>query len=135
MAQQTKSGHVYIISNICSFGENVYKIGMTRRLNPLDRVRELGDASVPFSFDVHSMIFSNDAPKLENELHKIFSNHQVNKVNSKKEFFRVNIKDIREQLENMGIEAKWTMLAEAKEYRESLAIENEMNSTTEEYVS
>ena len=135
MAQQTKSGHVYIISNIGSFGENVYKIGMTRRLNPLDRVRELGDASVPFSFDVHSMIFSNDAPKLENELHKIFSNHQVNKVNSKKEFFRVNIKDIREQLENMGIEAKWTMLAEAKEYRESLAIENEMNSTTEEYVS
>ncbi|WP_410745680.1 DUF4041 domain-containing protein, partial [Clostridium neonatale] len=89
MAQQTKSGHVYIISNIGSFGENVYKIGMTRRLNPLDRVRELGDASVPFSFDVHSMIFSNDAPKLENELHKIFSNHQVNKVNSKKEFFRV----------------------------------------------
>ncbi|WP_294405785.1 DUF4041 domain-containing protein [uncultured Clostridium sp.] len=135
MAQQTRSGHVYIISNIGSFGEDVYKIGMTRRLNPLDRVKELSDASVPFSFDVHSMIFSEDAPKLENELHKIFSNNQVNKVNSKKEFFRVNLKDIREQLENMGIEAKWTMLAEAKEYRESLAIENEMNSIDEEYVS
>ena len=135
MAQQTRSGHVYIISNIGSFGEDVYKIGMTRRLNPLDRVKELSDASVPFSFDVHSMIFSEDAPKLENELHKIFSNNQVNKVNSKKEFFRVNLKDIREQLENMGIEAKWTMLAEAKEYRESLAIDNEMNSIDEEYVS
>ena len=128
MAQQTRSGHVYIISNIGSFGEDVYKIGMTRRLNPLDRVKELSDASVPFSFDVHSMIFSEDAPKLENELHKIFSNNQVNKVNSKKEFFRVDLKDIREQLEKMGIEAKWTMLAEAKEYRESLAID-------EEYVS
>lgn len=135
MAQQTKSGHVYIISNIGSFGENIYKIGMTRRLNPLDRVKELSDASVPFSFDVHSMIFSDDAPKLENELHKIFSKNQVNKVNSKKEFFKVNIKDIRKQIESMGIEAKWTMLAEAKEYRESLAIESEMNSENEEYVS
>lgn len=135
MAQQTKSGHVYIISNIGSFGENVYKIGMTRRLNPIDRVKELSDASVPFSFDVHSMIFSDDAPKLENELHKIFSDNQVNKVNSKKEFFKVNIKDIRNQIEHMGIEAKWTMLADAKEYKESLAIANEINTVNEEYVS
>ncbi|WP_455797556.1 DUF4041 domain-containing protein [Clostridium butyricum] len=135
MAQQTKSGHVYIISNIGSFGENVYKIGMTRRLNPIDRVKELSDASVPFSFDVHSMIFSDDAPKLENELHKIFSNNQVNKVNSKKEFFKVNIKDIRNQIERMGIEAKWTMLADAKEYKESLAIENSATANDEEYVS
>lgn len=135
MAQQTKSGHVYIISNIGSFGENVYKIGMTRRLNPIDRVKELSDASVPFSFDVHSMIFSDDAPKLENELHKIFSDNQVNKVNSKKEFFKVNIKDIRNQIERMGIEAKWTMLADAKEYKESLAIENSATANDEEYVS
>ena len=135
MAQQTKSGHVYIISNIGSFGENVYKIGMTRRLNPIDRVKELSDASVPFSFDVHSMIFSDDAPKLENELHKIFSNNQVNKVNSKKEFFKVNIKDIRNQIERMGIEAKWTMLADAKEYKESLAIENIATANDEQYVS
>lgn len=135
MAQQTKSGHVYIISNIGSFGENVYKIGMTRRLNPIDRVKELSDASVPFSFDVHSMIFSDDAPKLENELHKIFSDNQVNKVNSKKEFFKVNIKDIRNQIEHMGIEAKWTMLADAKEYKESLAIENSATANDEEYVS
>jgi hypothetical protein len=131
MAQQTKSGHVYIISNIGSFGEDVYKIGMTRRLDPLDRVKELGDASVPFSFDVHSMIFSDDAPKLESELHKIFNKTQMNKVNSKKEFFKVNIKDIKNQIETMGIHAKWTMLAEAKEYRESLVIENEMNDSEE----
>lgn len=131
MAQQTKSGHVYIISNIGSFGEDVYKIGMTRRLNPLDRVKELGDASVPFAFDVHSMIFSDDAPKLETELHKIFNKNQVNKINSKKEFFKVNIKEIREQIEELDIQAKWTMLAEAKEYRESLAIENKMKSSEE----
>jgi hypothetical protein len=77
MAQQTKRGHVYIISNIGSFGENVFKIGMTRRLEPTDRVRELGDASVPFQFDIHSMIFSDEAPTLENELHKAFSNKKV----------------------------------------------------------
>ena len=76
MAQQTRSGHVYIISNIGSFGEDVYKIGMTRRLEPLDRVRELGDASVPFPFDVHAMIFSDDAPTLESELHRLFARNQ-----------------------------------------------------------
>ncbi len=134
MAQQTKSGHVYIISNIGSFGEDVYKIGMTRRLDPLDRVKELGDASVPFTFDVHSMIFSDDAPKLESELHNIFNRNQVNKVNPKKEFFKVNIKEIKETIEKMGIQAKWTILAEAKEYRESLTIENEM-SNSEEFAS
>ncbi|WP_026885410.1 DUF4041 domain-containing protein [Clostridium beijerinckii] len=131
MAQQTKSGHVYIISNVGSFGEDVYKIGMTRRLDPLDRVKELGDASVPFTFDVHSMIFSDDAPKLETELHKIFNKNQVNKVNPKKEFFKVNINDVKSQIEKMGIQSKWTMLAEAKEYRESLAIENEMKNSEE----
>lgn len=131
MAQQTKSGHVYIISNVGSFGEDVYKIGMTRRLDPLDRVKELGDASVPFTFDVHSMIFSDDAPKLETELHKIFNRNQVNKVNPKKEFFKININDIKQQIDNMDIQAKWTMLAEAKEYRESLAIETEIKNSEE----
>lgn len=122
MAQQTRSGHVYVISNIGSFGENVYKIGMTRRLEPLDRVRELGDASVPFSFDVHAMIYSDDAPSLENHLHKVFNDKQVNKVNSRKEFFNVGIKDIKSTIQEMSIDAHWTMFAEAKEYRESLAI-------------
>lgn len=125
MAQQTRSGHVYVISNIGSFGEGVYKIGMTRRLEPLDRVRELGDASVPFAFDVHAMIYSDDAPSLENHLHKIFNEKQINKVNSRKEFFNVCIKDIKSTVANMNIDAHWTMFADAREYRESLAIENE----------
>lgn len=123
MAQQTKRGHVYVVSNIGSFGEDVYKVGLTRRLEPLDRIRELGDSSVPFEFDVHAMIFSEDAPALENKLHKHFVENQINKVNHRKEFFRVNLKKIREELEGFGLSAKWTMLAEAKEYRETLAIE------------
>jgi hypothetical protein len=123
MAQQTKSGNVYIISNIGSFGEDVFKIGMTRRLEPLDRIRELGDASVPFEFDVHSMIYSEDAPRLERELHKKFLRLQINKVNPRKEFFRIQLTDIKEEVEKMGIEVKWTMAAEARQYKESLAIE------------
>ncbi|WP_338464457.1 DUF4041 domain-containing protein [Franconibacter daqui] len=130
MAQQTRSGHVYVISNVGSFGEDVYKIGMTRRLEPLDRVRELGDASVPFSFDVHAMIYSNDAPSLENHLHKVFNEKQVNKVNARKEFFKVGIKDIKSTLEQMNVNVHWTLFAEAKEYRESLAIENERSAVT-----
>lgn len=126
MAQQTKSGHVYIISNIGSFGEDVFKIGMTRRLEPLDRVRELGDASVPFPFDVHAMIYCEDAPKLETELHRYFVQNQVNKVNPRKEFFRVPIADIRKEIENRGAEVKWTMAAAAMEYKETLAIEKSM---------
>jgi len=123
MAQQTRRGHVYIISNIGSFGDHVYKIGLTRRLEPLDRVRELGDSSVPFSFDVHAMIFNDDAPALENSLHKHFVINQMNKVNHRKEFFRVDLTHIREEIEKMGLNVKWTMTAEAMEYRESLAIE------------
>ena len=123
MAQQTKAGHVYVISNIGSFGEEVVKVGMTRRLEPLDRVRELGDASVPFNFDVHAMIWSEDAPGLERELHKRLVRSQVNKVNPRKEFFRVAPAGLRKQIEEMGIEATWTVTAEAAEYRESLAIE------------
>jgi F0F1-type ATP synthase membrane subunit b/b' len=126
MAQQTKAGHVYIISNIGSFGEDLYKVGMTRRLEPLDRVRELGDASVPFGFDVHAMIWSEDAPALETELHKRFVRAQVNKVNPRKEFFRLSLADLRKHVETMGIEASWTMTALAAEYRESLAIEQRL---------
>jgi hypothetical protein len=123
MAQQTKRGHVYVISNIGSFGDNVYKIGLTRRLEPLDRVRELGDSSVPFEFDVHALIPSEDAPALETALHKQFALMQVNKINYRKEFFRADLKDIREQVDSLGLDAKWTMAAEAREYRESLAVE------------
>lgn len=126
MAQQTKHGNVYVISNVGSFGENVYKVGMTRRLDPLERVKELGDASVPFPFDVHAVIESDDAPALETALHKALSLMQVNKVNPRKEFFRVAISDIKSMTENMGCSASWTMEAEAAEYRETLAIEEAM---------
>ena len=89
-----KAGYVYIISNVGSFGENVYKIGTTRRLDPQIRVDELSNASVPFKFDVHAMIFSDDAFALENSLHQIFDNKRVNKVNKHKEFFTVTIDEI-----------------------------------------
>lgn len=126
MAQQTKQGHVYIISNIGSFGEEVFKIGLTRRLEPIQRVKELGDASVPFPFDIHAMIHSDDAPALELELHRKFNIHQVNKVNSRKEFFRVQLNEIKNKVNELGIETHWTMKADALEYRESLQIENRL---------
>lgn len=122
--QNTRAGFVYIISNIGSFGENVYKIGMTRRLEPMDRVKELGSASVPFEFDVHAMIFSDDAPALENILHKTFEKNAVNKVNLKKEFFRVNLKDIEKVVkENYNATVEFTELAKAEQYRETLKLE------------
>jgi len=122
MAQQTKRGHVYIISNVGSFGENIFKIGLTRRLEPLDRVKELGDASVPFPFDVHAMIFSEDAPALEHELHKVFKDYEVNKVNPRKEFFDTQLSGIKEKVEKLGYSCHWTMKADALEYRESQQI-------------
>lgn len=131
MAQQTKRGHVYIISNIGSFGERVYKIGMTRRLEPNDRVKELGDASVPFSFDIHAMIFSENAPELESHLHKLFNEYRVNKINNRKEFFNLRISDIRDAIERHGIEnVNWTMRAKAAEYFESLVIMNKMQKVS-----
>ena len=130
MAQQTKTGHVYIISNIGSFGGDVFKIGMTRRLEPLDRVRELGDASVPFEFDVHALIASEDAPSLEHALHQRFVRSQVNKVNPRKEFFRVSLREIRQELERMRVDATWTMIAEAREFRETQSIERAMADKT-----
>ncbi|WP_260613074.1 DUF4041 domain-containing protein [Vibrio cholerae] len=123
MAQQTRRGHVYVISNIGSFGDNVFKIGMTRRLEPMDRIKELGDASVPFSFDVHAMIYSEDAPALEKALHKKFDIQSVNKVNPRKEFFSTTIAEVKQAVEQHGIrDARWTLKAEAAEYRESLTI-------------
>lgn len=123
MAQQTRAGHVYVISNIGSFGEEVFKIGMTRRLEPLDRVKELGDASVPFEFDVHAMIYSDDAPALENALHRLFNESRVNKINYRKEFFRIPVDDIRQAVQAQGFDARFTLLAEAREYRETLAFD------------
>ena len=94
--QNTRAGFVYIISNIGSFGENIFKIGMTRRLDPMERISELSSASVPFPFDVHALIFSEDAPALETLLHHHFQNNQVNKVNVRKEFFRVDLDEIKQ---------------------------------------
>ena len=126
-AMLTKTGHVYIISNVGSFGEDIYKIGMTRRLEPLDRVKELGDASVPFPFDIHAMIRTTDAPTLEKALHNHFQGRRVNLENNRKEFFYVTITELAEELEvlknELGLEAefKLTLLAEAKQYRLSEA--------------
>lgn len=133
MAQQTKTGHVYIISNVGSFGEDVFKIGLTRRLEPADRIRELGDASVPFEFDVHALILSDDAPSLERALHKHFLSAQLNKVNPRKEFFRAPLSMIRQELERLGIQTSWTMAAAAVEYRESLAIEKAIKDDPASY--
>ncbi len=121
MAQQTKAGYVYVISNIGSFGEDVYKIGMTRRLEPIDRINELGDASVPFKFDVHAMIYSANAPELETQLHKVFDDKKVNKVNPRREFFRVTLDEIKKETEKVhGSEIHVTKIAEALEYRQSI---------------
>ena len=125
--QNTRAGYVYIISNIGSFGEDVYKIGMTRRLEPMDRVKELGDASVPFTFDVHAMIFSEDAPTLENALHKAFHQRRLNKVNERKEFFRVTLDEIADVVTNNHNKVvEFTKLAEAEHYRETLMLEKNL---------
>lgn len=120
MAEQTRRGHVYVISNIGSFGEEIYKIGLTRRLEPLDRVKELGDASVPFPFDVHAMIYVEDAPALEAALHREFSNSRVNAVNMRKEFFRTSLHGIKNAVERIaGTEAEFKMTVLAEEYYET----------------
>jgi len=122
--QNTRAGFVYVISNIGSFGEDVYKIGMTRRLEPMDRIKELGSASVPFEFDVHAMIFSEDAPSLETTLHQHFRKQEVNKVNPRKEFFRVDLKDIEELVKvSHNATVEFTLVAKAEQYRDSLRIE------------
>ena len=122
MAQQTKAGHVYVISNIGSFGENVYKIGMTRRLDPMDRVDELSSASVPFIFDVHAIVYSDNAPEMENALHRAFADKRLNMVNMKKEFFHVALEDIKREVHRISPTAEFAMTAEAEDYRKTLAL-------------
>ena len=126
MAQQTKMGYVYVISNIGAFGDDVYKIGMTRRLEPTDRVKELGDASVPFPFDIHAMIFSENAPELETKLHNIFVDNRVNMTNYKREFFNISLERIEEEAKKLGAKVEFTKLAEAKEYRETQALKKKL---------
>jgi len=133
-AQITKSGHVYVISNIGSFGEGIYKIGMTRRLEPMDRVKELGDASVPFQFDVHAIIYSENAPELETTLHNKFNNRRVNLINTRKEYFNVTLEEIKSVVNEVhDSHIEFTIAAEAEEYRETLALLRKVNeSLTEE---
>ena len=124
LAEQTRRGHVYVISNIGSFGDDIYKIGLTRRLDPMDRVKELGDASVPFEFDVHAIIFSEDAPAMETALHRKFNHRRVNAVNLRKEFFRVSLSEIKNAVSELSIEeADFRMTALAEEYFESLRLQ------------
>ncbi|EGF27711.1 GIY-YIG nuclease family protein [Rhodopirellula baltica] len=134
MAQQTKSGHVYVISNIGSFGDHVFKIGMSRRLDPMDRIKELGDASVPFPFDVHMMLESSNAPALENALHRAFHDRRVNGVNLRKEFFRVSIQEIIDVVESLQDDEQHTIpftagpysiVPEADQYHATLAMTDE----------
>lgn len=113
-----KAGYVYIISNIGAFGENIYKIGMTRRLEPQERIDELGDASVPFNFDVHAMIFSDDAPALEHALHKAFENRKLNMVNTRREFFNVTLDEIKEVVKkNFDKTVEFIDVPNAEQYR------------------
>lgn len=123
-----KAGYVYIISNIGAFGPDVYKIGMTRRLDPMDRVDELGDASVPFKFDVHAMIFTEDAPKLEAALHHAFEHKKVNMVNNRREFFRVSLDEIKKVIrENHDKTVEFVDIPDAEQYRQSLLIQQASN--------
>jgi hypothetical protein len=123
MAEQTKKGYVYIISNVGSFGADVYKIGLSRRLDPQERVNELGDASVPFKFDVHAMIYSDNAPLLEHTLHTKFRNNRVNVVNNRKEFFRVSLEDIKEGVaEIIDDDIDFRKDPQAPEYFETLRL-------------
>lgn len=119
--QNGKAGNIYVISNLGSFGEDVFKIGMTRRLDPQERVNELGSASVPFKFDVHSFIFSDNAVELENRLHTMLNEKRVNKVNLRKEFFKVSIDELQQLVEEVDPTAEFTKTMAAEEYRQSLS--------------
>ncbi|HEY8890212.1 MAG TPA: DUF4041 domain-containing protein [Clostridium sp.] len=122
-AQITKSGHIYIISNIGSFGENVFKIGMTRRLDPDERIYELSGPSVPFPFDIHAKIFTKNAPELESKIHKKLCERKLNRINLRKEFFEVTLEEIESIVNEFGIkDVEFTYTNEAKQYRQSLAI-------------
>lgn len=120
-----RAGYVYIISNIGSFGENIYKIGMTRRLDPLERIAELGDASVPFNFDVHAMIFSEDAPALEAALHRAFENRKLNMVNTRREFFNVSLEEIKTVVkQNFDKTVEFIDVPDAEQYRISQKLQS-----------
>lgn len=131
--QNGKAGNVYIISNLGSFGENVFKVGMTRRLDPQDRINELGSASVPFKFDVHSFIFSDDAVSLETQLHHALANKRVNKVNPRKEFFYATIDELEQLVNQIDPTAEFNRTMVAEEYNQSLSTTDNYTSDIEEF--
>lgn len=138
MAERTKTGFVYIISNIGSFGENIVKIGLTRRLEPNDRVKELGDASVPFLFDTHAMIYSEEAPALEAALHTEFEDRRINTSNMRKEFFRASLEEVQNAVAKLAPDADFHMNIEAQEFRETVArrkqkLESDLKKETMEF--
>ena len=131
MAEMTRSGYVYIISNIGSFGDNIFKIGLTRRVNPDDRIRELGDASVPFRYDTHAMLYSDDAPALEKALHEEFSDRRVNAANMRKEFFRVSLEEVEDAVGRIAPDASFFKDREAQEWHETLAMRKQALAAVE----
>jgi hypothetical protein len=130
-AQITKSGFVYVISNVGSFGERVFKIGMTRRMEPMDRIYELSGAAVPFPYDLHAMLYSDDAPGLEHELHSLFKDRRLNRVNARREFFEdVALDEIEGFVRSKGLSAQFLKLPEAREYRQTLALREALQKTS-----
>lgn len=126
-AQLTKSGFVYVISNIGSFGERVFKIGMTRRLEPMERIYELSGAAVPFPYDLHAMLYSDDAPSLEHEMHCLFQDRRLNRVNARREFFQdVTLGEIESFVRRKGLSAQFLQIPEAREYRQTLAMRQDL---------
>ena len=130
--QNGKAGYVYVISNLGSFGENVFKIGMTRRLDPQDRVNELGSASVPFKFDVHSFIFSEDAVALETKLHKELEERRVNKINLRKEFFNCSIEELESIVKRSQPTASFIKTMLAEQYRQTLSLDKQRLALVDE---
>jgi len=133
--QNGKAGTVYVISNLGAFGEKMFKIGMTRRIEPMDRVRELGDASVPFPFDVHSLIFSEDAVSLEAQLHRELARQRVNKVNLRKEFFSVGIDELESLVLHIDPTAAFERTMIAEQYHQSLSIDMPPDETIADAIS
>ena len=133
-AQKTKVGYIYVISNVGSFGKGVLKIGMTRRLEPMDRVVELGDASVPYRFDVHTIAFVENAPDVERALHRHFDEYRVNEENERKEFFEVSVDDVRRAMESLEVNSEWYYDVEAREYSESEGVRSARRRSEEKQI-
>jgi hypothetical protein len=129
--QNGQAGSVYIISNLGSFGDQVFKIGMTRRQAPIDRINELGDASVPFSFDIHAMIFSDNAVTMESNIHAHFNESRVNKINRRKEFFQVSIEELQQFVNEIDPSAEFNTTMLAEQFRQTMAVNEGIIKLTE----